>query len=125
MLKERHLRIGCASVRWLSVAAFGFVLVLWVAQARSQIVDSFNPNPQTGGNSLDGIAFEPDGSVLAFGIFTTFGGQPRPGLARSSANGALDLNFNPNASYPGGFLDITTVSVQNDRKLLVWCPLNN
>jgi len=99
-------------------AALAFILLVSAAQVHTQTVDSFNPNPQTGGNSLDGIAFQPDGSVLAFGIFTTFGGQPRPGLARSFSDGTLDPNFNPNGSYPGGFLDLFSVSVQTDRKLL-------
>jgi uncharacterized delta-60 repeat protein len=95
------------------------VFLLSVARLFSQTVDSFNPNPQTGGGSLDGVAFQPDNAVLAFGVFATFGGQPRPGLARSFSDGTLDLNFNPNGSYPGGFLDIVTVSVQTDHRLLV------
>ena len=69
-----------SSLKWLNhfcsnLVVFAFVLLLSIAQVHAQIVDSFNPNPQTGGNSLDGIAFEPDGSVLAFGIFATDNGR--------------------------------------------------
>jgi hypothetical protein len=42
------------------------------------------------------------GKVYIGGAFTTYGGQPRAGLARVNANGSVDMSFNPGAGFTGG-----------------------
>ena len=62
--------------------------------------------PSTNGG-LFGIKTQPDGRVLAYGGFTTFGGAARSGIARLNANGTLDNTFMP----PTGSLPRTVNSV--------------
>ncbi|MFC6223702.1 T9SS type A sorting domain-containing protein [Hymenobacter artigasi] len=50
------------------------------------------------GPGLVGIKTQPDGRVLAYGTFTTFGGAARNGIARLNANGTLDNTFVPPTS---------------------------
>ena len=50
------------------------------------------------GPGLIGIKTQPDGRVLAYGTFTTFGGAARNGIARLNANGTLDNTFVPPTS---------------------------
>ncbi|MBL9186380.1 MAG: hypothetical protein JNK23_02770 [Opitutaceae bacterium] len=44
------------------------------------------------------LAVLPNGAVVVGGTFTAVGTSPRPGIARFSANGALDASFNPTLS---------------------------
>ncbi len=51
-------------------------------------------NPGIGpDNYVYWLAVQPDGKILVGGLFSTFNGQPRIGLARLLANGELDSNF--------------------------------
>lgn len=43
----------------------------------------------------DRLAIQPDGKILAAGIFTVFNGTPRSKLARLNADGSLDTAFAP------------------------------
>ncbi|MGY3091033.1 putative delta-60 repeat protein [Hymenobacter sp. UYAg731] len=53
---------------------------------------SFGPSTNGG---LFGVKMQPDGRVLAYGGFSTFGGAARSGIARLNANGTLDNTFVP------------------------------
>ncbi|WP_201980092.1 T9SS type A sorting domain-containing protein [Hymenobacter rubidus] len=59
-----------------------------------------NPAP------VQGLTVQPDGRILVYGNFTTFGGAARNAIARLNANGTLDNAFLPPAStvtrYIGG-----------------------
>ena len=57
---------------------------------------SFGPSAGIGG--LIGVKVQPDGRILAYGTFTTFGGAARNGIARLNANGTLDNTFVPPTS---------------------------
>jgi uncharacterized delta-60 repeat protein len=46
-------------------------------------------------NRVFSVALEPDGSLLLAGEFSQINGVPRPGIARLSSAGTLDLAFNP------------------------------
>jgi uncharacterized delta-60 repeat protein len=64
-------------------------------------VDStFNAGSGPGSTSasLEAIALQPDGRILVYGSFSTFGGVARNRLARLNADGSVDLAFNPPAS---------------------------
>jgi uncharacterized delta-60 repeat protein len=79
--------------------------------ATTGLADSFDPNAD---NDLLSIAVQPDGKILAGGVFTTIGGQPRNHIARLDATtGAADLTFDPNASDL-----IDSIAVQADGKIL-------
>ncbi len=47
------------------------------------------------GGAVLSSASQADGGLMVGGSFITFGGQPREGIARVSANGQIDLGFNP------------------------------
>ena len=59
------------------------------------------------------IALQTDGRILAAGIFTTIGGQPRNNIARLNAATGLADSFNPNTNAY-----ILSVAVQSDGKIL-------
>ena len=74
--------------------------------------DSFNPNAN---GEVDAIAVQPDGKILAGGLFTgpsSIGSQPRSRIARLDAAGVPD-SFNPTASGP-----VLVIAVQPDGKIL-------
>jgi hypothetical protein len=80
--------------------------------AATGLADSFNPNA-LGTSSIRSIAVQPDGKVLAGGVITTIGGQPRRGIARLDPNTALADSFNPN---PSTF--VLSIALQTDGKIL-------
>jgi uncharacterized delta-60 repeat protein len=79
----------------------------------------FNPGA-TGGTYLDvdGLAVQPDGSILVMGGFTTLGGQPRNNIGRLTADGALDTGFDLRP-LPSGSGAVYSFACQTDGKLLV------
>ena len=62
------------------------------------------------------VALQPDGKVLIAGEFTAFNGTPRNRIARLSANGNLDLGFNPGAGPDG---NIHALALQPDGRVLI------
>ena len=71
----------------------------------------FDPNAD---DSIYALALQSDGRILAGGLFTSIGGQPRNRIARlDSATGSADL-FNPNVT---GI--VLAIAVQTDDKVLV------
>ena len=82
--------------------------------ATTGLADSFNPNAN---NTVESIAVQADGKVLAGGAFSganSIGGQARDRIARLNAtNGAAD-SFDPNANNI-----VESIAVQADGKILV------
>ena len=76
------------------------------------LADSFNPNAS---NSVESIAVQADGRILAGGTFTSIGGQTRRFIARLDATTGLADSFNPNPN-PNG--NINSIAVQADGKIL-------
>lgn len=67
---------------------------------------------------------QPDGKVLAGGIFSSLGGQPRSCLGRLTASGALDSTFHPTVG--GGFpASAFCLFVQEDGKIVVGGTFTN
>ncbi|MBL7950189.1 MAG: delta-60 repeat domain-containing protein [Flavobacteriales bacterium] len=52
------------------------------------------------GNTINGLALQPDGKILVVGAFTSYNGTSRPAIARLQSTGALDGSFAP--TFAGG-----------------------
>jgi len=72
----------------------------------------------TGGFAVpQGVTVQPDGRLLVFGNFTTYGGATRTGIARLNADGTLDASFTP----PGSTVQrtVTNAVVQASGKVVL------
>ncbi len=97
---------------WIRVSTLTATCILALcAQAQIPTADSFNPDADGTVNSL---AIQPDGKILAGGNFTSLGGQPRNCIGRLNADGTLDKGFNPGASSY-----VRSLAMQADGKILV------
>src|SRR5437667_6448686 len=74
------------------------------------LADSFDPNAN---DSVDAIAVQADGKILAGGGFTSIGGQTRNRIARLDATTGLADSFDPNTNAP-----VNAIAVQVDGKIL-------
>jgi uncharacterized delta-60 repeat protein len=59
---------------------------------------------------------QPDGKILVGGSFAAFAGVTRNNLARLSADGSLDMSFDPGANIVG---TVQAIDLQPDGKILV------
>lgn len=66
--------------------------------------------------AIDVVESFPDGRLLIVGSFTSYGGAPRPGLARVFANGQLDPSFVPGT---GANQAIRSVVVLPDARIVL------
>lgn len=66
---------------------------------------------------LRGVTVQPDGRVLTFGNFVTYGGAARNGIVRLSAAGALDNSFVPPTSTTAR--TVTRAIAQSSGKIVV------
>ncbi len=76
------------------------------------------------GSPFTGVTPLADGSVLVYGIFTSLGGQPAPGLAKLTNTGALDTSFSVGSGaevrvLPGRSAQVQSVSFAADGKIWV------
>ena len=62
------------------------------------------------------IALQTDGKILIGGVFTTYNGVTRNGIARLNADGTIDSTFNP---LLGANNAVNTIVVQPDGKILI------
>ncbi len=92
-------------------------------------VDSFNPSVDqnntnvTGTISVNTIALQADGKILAGGAFASIGGLTRNRIARLDATTGLADAFDPNANAspftPGVSAAVSSITLQADGKVLV------
>lgn len=72
------------------------------------------------GTGFDGVvsalALQPDGKILAGGIYNTFDGIPRKSISRLMPNGALDSSFDPSEGLNGS---IYAICIQSDGKIIL------
>ena len=54
-------------------------------------------------NQVRAVAIQSNGRVIIGGDFNNFNGTARRGIARLTANGAIDTSFNPGTGLSGGF----------------------
>ena len=79
---------------------------------------TFNPGTGTAGNTIEGVALQPDGKIVIVGWFPTFNGTTVNGVARLTSAGAVDSSFNSglgiNVPFPA-FI----VTLQDDGKIVM------
>lgn len=94
------------------IVLLGALLIMMSLNARGQLTDAFNPNPDT---TVFAVKIQPDGKIVIGGAFSTVGGQTRNRIARLNQDGTLDTTFiNANAN------DIVyQIALQPDGKILV------
>ncbi|MBI5387363.1 MAG: trypsin-like serine protease [Verrucomicrobia bacterium] len=68
-------------------------------------------------NSVNALALQPNGRVLIGGSFNTVYGVARSGIARLTANGAIDTSFNPGSGANVGA--VKALALQADGRVLV------
>src|SRR5256885_7775563 len=104
-----HMKVLCL--------LFGLLLRLPVsAQSAS---DGFHPAANA---RVVSLAIQPDGKILAGGLFTLMASQPRFRIARLSAAGELDSSFNPGADTndPSIFpIRVSCLALQVDGKIIM------
>ncbi|RYY85969.1 MAG: hypothetical protein EOO15_15665 [Chitinophagaceae bacterium] len=67
-------------------------------------------------NYVQSVALQPDGKVIAGGVFTAYNGTPRDRIARLLPGGAIDPSF----VLPSGVTDwVYAIKVQADGKILI------
>jgi uncharacterized delta-60 repeat protein len=76
---------------------------------------SFNPGTGASHNIFT-IAVQSDGKVLIGGVFTSYNGTPRIGIARLNTDGSLDATFNSGLGAGAG---ISKIAIQSDCKVLI------
>lgn len=64
-------------------------------------------------NRVNGLRLNPDGSIYAVGVFLTFNGAARAGIAKLTSTGALDPSFDIGTGMPVGSA-VQAISVQSD-----------
>ncbi len=73
----------------------------------------------TGGSaSVNTIALQSDGSILAGGSFNGFNGHTRNGIVRLLSTGAVDTSFTPGSGFAGPGI-VHAIALQTDGKILV------
>ncbi len=70
-------------------------------------------------NNVNAVAVQSDGKIILAGDFTSYNGTSMNGLARLNIDGSLDETFNPNLETTETYLDINTIAIQNDGKLVI------
>lgn len=96
--KHAHQKTRCAqNLHSLAaaVAVYGACVVLPL-HAQIPTPDEFAPQELKGG--VLSTVLQPDGRILIGGWFRSLAGQPRNGISRLSADGALDSDYNPEIS---------------------------
>lgn len=101
------------------ISSFLFLSELF---AQSGSLDlSFDPGSGFGGSSvsIQAIAVQNDGKVLAGGQFTSYNGVTRNRIARINEDGSLDLSFDPGTGASGALSPVIDIVVQPDGKILI------
>jgi uncharacterized delta-60 repeat protein len=80
------------------------------------IDNTFNIGSGFGGSSVDTIALQPDGKILAGGTFTSYSGVTSNNIIRLNTGGTIDNTFNIGGGFDFG---LNTITLQPDGKILV------
>lgn len=79
---------------------------------------SFDPGSGANG-AVKALAVQADGRILVGGAFTSFDGQPRPGVARLNRDGSLDATFQPQAIENLSMVEVCSMVIQANGQILV------
>ncbi|MCB9163610.1 MAG: T9SS type A sorting domain-containing protein [Flavobacteriales bacterium] len=73
-------------------------------------------------DEIQAIITQSDGKILIGGVFTTYDGIARNGIARVNTDGSLDTSFDPGSgvgSVPQLFEGVEAIALQSDGKILI------
>jgi uncharacterized delta-60 repeat protein len=98
------LRLLTLALLFVSISGTG------LAQATPGFL-SYIGQPNDSSSKVQRIVVQPDGKILISGVFSEINGYPRPGFARLTATGTIDLSFQP---VKTGYF-----ALQTDGKILV------
>lgn len=66
------------------------------------------------------IALQPDGKIVVGGMFTTYNGTARSGIARINSDGSIDSTFNPGTGLADNTLYyVSSIIIQPDNKIIL------
>src|SRR5438128_7556359 len=85
------------------------------APTPGQLDTTFVPAPGTN-DTVNAVIPQPDGKVIAAGVFTFANGVPRNRIARFNFDGSLDTGFDPGT---GAYGEITVAVLQSDGRIIV------
>lgn len=112
----KRCRVRLCAWCWRS-ATWSLLLVAWAtAFGQVSVLDpSFKVGPGAN-DAVDGLVVQADQRILVGGEFTSIGGCSNSFMARLSADGSVDVSFNPAGQTDGA---IQCLLQQPDRKVLV------
>jgi len=83
------------------------------------IDNTFNIGSGFGGSSVDTIALQPDGKILAGGNFSSYSGVTSSRIIRLNTGGTIDNTFNIGSGFSNGLNDtVYSITLQPDGKIL-------
>jgi uncharacterized delta-60 repeat protein len=83
------------------------------------IDNTFNIGTGFGGSSVDTIALQPDGKILAGGNFSSYSGVTSSRIIRLNTGGTIDNTFNIGSGFSNGLNDtVYSITLQPDGKIL-------
>jgi uncharacterized delta-60 repeat protein len=97
-------------------------LLSLVGPVHSQTADPFNPGADGYGSYVCALAVQPDGRIVAGGLFTSLGGTDQGVIGRLNADGTLDYStFHPwvTHDYTWTSPSVSALAVQAEGKILV------
>ena len=88
--------------------------------AQDGLIDSaFDPGTSAN-NSITSLQERADGKIAITGIFTTYQGQPRVGVALLNSDGTIDNSFVPFSNSLGVYVIYYQIKFQPDNKLIIY-----
>ncbi|MBX3738732.1 MAG: hypothetical protein KF715_18715 [Candidatus Didemnitutus sp.] len=106
--------LAFVGIRALLTLTFAATVALSVAPA-ADLDSTFDPDARTFGLGF-AVATQPDGKVLAGGLFSRADRGEAANLARFNADGTIDPTFNVGASLNG---TVRCIAVQSDGKIVI------
>jgi uncharacterized delta-60 repeat protein len=87
---------------------------------------AFTTNTGTGaGNAVLAIAIQSDGKIILGGAFAGFNGSSTQGIVRLNSDGTNDTAFNANLNGGINGLQVNSIKIQSDNKILVGGSFQN
>ncbi|HEX7318480.1 MAG TPA: Calx-beta domain-containing protein [Pyrinomonadaceae bacterium] len=85
---------------------------------------TFDPGTGAGSSQVRGVAVQPDGKIIIAGLFNSYNGVTRNGVARLNSNGSLDPTFDVGAGPTGEIATVYSMLLQPDGKILIGGPFD-